>query len=258
MRVPSSGCHTSAREYFDLEAFEHATLFSDITHVWEAVRPGRIRALIRHVCSEPLTIGDGTTIGDGVTLVYSAEKRILIGRHCVIESGSYIEGPALIGDGVQIRHGAYVRGDVVTGRDCLIGHATEIKNSILLDHSKAPHFAYVGDSILGNRVNLGAGTRCSNLRVFPGTICVRHPDGVIDTGLRKLGAVLGDDVETGCNTVLNPGTLVGRGTAIYPNCTVTGWVPGATVVKVRQDLHFAPREASDVGGEGSIPRSATG
>jgi NDP-sugar pyrophosphorylase family protein len=125
-----------------------------------------------------------------------------------------------LGPKTEIRHNAYVRGGVITGAKALIGHATEIKSSILLNEAKAPHFAYVGDSILGNGVNLGAGTKVSNLKITSGDIRLKIEDDIVSTGIRKMGAIVGDKTETGCNSVLNPGTLLAKGCLVFPASSV--------------------------------------
>jgi NDP-sugar pyrophosphorylase family protein len=137
-----------------------------------------------------------------------------------VEPGALIRGPALIGPNSEVRQGAYVRGSVLVGEGCVVGHATEVKNGLFLDGAKAGHFAYVGDSILGFGVNLGAGTKLANLKIIEGTIRLRGPDGPVDTGRRKLGAVLGDGTETGCNSVTSPGALMAPKTMVFPNTTV--------------------------------------
>lgn len=144
---------------------------------------------------------------------------IQLGKGVLIESGALIKGPAAIGDCTEIRQGAYVRGYCLTGKRCVLGHTTEIKHSIFLNDAKAGHFAYLGDSILGNDANLGAGTKFANLRFLPGNVQVRTDKAVFDTGLRKLGAILGDKAQTGCNSVTNPGTLIGPEGIIMPNTT---------------------------------------
>ncbi|MCI5150031.1 MAG: hypothetical protein D3916_11700, partial [Candidatus Electrothrix sp. MAN1_4] len=146
-------------------------------------------------------------------------QEIVLGKGVLIESGAMIKGPAVIGDHTEIRHGAYVRGYCLTGKRCVIGHTTEVKHSVFLNDAKAGHFAYLGDSILGNDANLGAGTKFANLRFLPGNVQVRSDQGVLDTGLRKLGAILGDRVQTGCNSVTNPGTLIGPDGILMPNTT---------------------------------------
>ncbi len=165
----------------------------------------------------------------GVTLT---GRRITIGRGVLVESGALIKEPAIIGDYTEIRHGAYLRGYCLVGRRCVVGHTTEVKHSIFLNDAKAGHFAYLGDSILGGDANLGAGTKMANLRFLPGNVKVRTRDGTIDTGLRKLGAILGDQVQTGCNSVTNPGTLIGPGGILMPNTTApSGYHPPRSVIR---------------------------
>lgn len=169
---------------------------------------------------------------------------IHIGRGTVVEDGAYIAGPAYIGRDCQIRHGAYLRGEVIAGNGCIIGHSSEVKRTIMLNESKAPHFAYVGDSILGHRSNLGAGTKLSNLTLVSvkspetgkrPTLHIQINDQRYDTGLTKLGAILGDDVQTGCNCVTHPGCLVGPRTLIYANVALRkGYTPSDSLVKLCQ------------------------
>ncbi|MDE3055159.1 MAG: UDP-N-acetylglucosamine diphosphorylase [Verrucomicrobiota bacterium] len=142
-------------------------------------------------------------------------ERIAIGKGTVIEPGVYIQGPCIIGENCILRHGAYIRNGVIMGNHCAIGHAAEVKHSILLNYAAAAHFTYVGDSILGNRVNLGAGVKCANLRLD------RRP---VVPGLSKFGTCIGDSAQVGCNAVLNPGTLIGRDAIIYPLQSVSGFV----------------------------------
>jgi len=146
--------------------------------------------------------------------------QISIGQGVLIEPGAYIKSPTIIGDQTEVRHGAYIRGYCLIGANCVVGHVTEVKNSIFLNGAKAGHFAYLGDSILGNQVNLGAGTKLANLRFIKGEVSINTPKGLIKTGLRKLGAILGDQVQTGCNSVTNPGTLLGKKSMVIPNTTV--------------------------------------
>jgi bifunctional N-acetylglucosamine-1-phosphate-uridyltransferase/glucosamine-1-phosphate-acetyltransferase GlmU-like protein len=147
-------------------------------------------------------------------------SRIRIGRGVLIEPGALIKSPTIIGDGTEVRHGAYIRGNCLIGRNCVVGHVTEVKHTIFLNGAKAGHFAYLGDSILGNEVNLGAGTKLANLRFIKGDVAVATPESLVKTGLRKLGAILGDHVQTGCNSVTNPGTLLGKKSMVMPNTTV--------------------------------------
>lgn len=158
--------------------------------------------------------------------------QISLGRGVLVESGALIKSPAIIGDYTEIRQGAYLRGYCLAGAHCVIGHTTEVKYSIFLDHAKAGHFAYLGDSILGRDVNLGAGTKFANLRFLSGNVVIRTSEGHIDTGRRKFGAILGDKVQTGCNSVTNPGTLIGREGLLMPNTTApSGYHPPRSVLR---------------------------
>ena len=165
----------------------------------------------------------------GVTLL---GNRIQIGKGVLIESGSWIREPAFIGDYSEVRQGAYLRGYCLVGMRCVVGHATEVKHSIFLNDAKAGHFAYVGDSILGGDVNLGAGTKLANLRFLAGEVQVKTPVGTVGTGLRKFGAILGDRVQTGCNSVTSPGTLISPDSFLMPNVTApSGYHGPKTVIR---------------------------
>ncbi len=146
-------------------------------------------------------------------------REIEIGQGVLVESGAMIKAPAILGEMSEVRQGAYLRGCCLAGRRCILGHATEVKHSIFLDDAKAGHFAYLGDSILGTGVNLGAGTKFANLRFLPGNVTIRIDGQRIDTGRRKFGAILGDNTQTGCNSVTNPGTIFGRNCILMPNTT---------------------------------------
>lgn len=165
---------------------------------------------------EELLVGASVLMA-GAVLIGS---QIKIGRGVLIEPGAYISSPTIIGNQTEVRHGAYIRGNCLIGNNCVVGHVTEVKHSIFMDGAKAGHFAYVGDSILGNKVNLGAGTKLANLRFIKGNISISTQHGLVKTGLRKLGAILGDHAQTGCNTVTNPGTLLGKRSMVIPNTTV--------------------------------------
>jgi len=159
-------------------------------------------------------------------------RRIYIGEGALVESGALIKEPAIIGDQAEVRQGAYLRGYCLVGDRCVVGHATEVKHSIFFNDAKAGHFAYLGDSILGAHVNLGAGTKFANLRFLGGNIQVKSPDGLVDTGLRKFGAILGDRAQTGCNSVTNPGALLGPDSILMPNTTApSGFHPGKSVIR---------------------------
>src|SRR5687768_10979586 len=154
-----------------------------------------------------------------------------------------IIGPAWIGANTEIRPGAFIRGNVIAGEDCVLGNACEFKNCLLMDRVAASHFNYVGDSILGNGAHLGAGVICSNLRLDQQPIVVRTADATFETGLRKFGAIVGDNAEVGCNAVLNPGTILGPRALVSPAISVSGYIPPATIAHARVALKFISRRA---------------
>jgi NDP-sugar pyrophosphorylase family protein len=152
-----------------------------------------------------------------------------------------IAGPAWIGPGTEIRAGAFIRGNVIVGANCVLGNSCEFKNCLLMDRVETPHFNYVGDSILGNDSHLAAGVICSNLRLDKKTVRIRASDSVYDTGLRKLGAMVGDGAEVGCNAVLNPGALLGRRSFVSPAIAFGGYLPPETLVRSDRRLMQVPR-----------------
>lgn len=165
----------------------------------------------------------------GATLI---GNRIDIGEGVLVEGGALIKSPTIIGDHTEVRQGAYIRGYCLTGKGCVIGHATEVKHSIFLDGAKAGHFVYLGDSILGQDVNLGAGTKFANLKFLGGNVTIKTGNELINSGRRKLGAILGDQAQTGCNSVTNPGTIIGKGGILMPNTTApSGYHPPQTIIR---------------------------
>ena len=169
------------------------------------------------------------------------EGSVWLGEGVRLPPYATLIGPAWIGPGTEIRPGAYVRGNVIVGAGAVLGNACEFKHCLLLDGVQAPHFNYVGDSILGERAHLGAGVICSNLRLDQQEVTVRLPEGVVATGLRKFGAVLGDGAEVGCNAVLNPGTILGRRALVMPATAFGGYLPAATIARTRGVLQTFPR-----------------
>ena len=202
--------------FFNLANYAHAELFADCDKVWEA-----LDKIIDYLSAQTLGQIDGE-IAQGAYLIDS--HLISIGEGSVVEPGAYIKGPCFIGKGCAIRHGAYIRGNTITGDGCVIGHDTETKNAIFLDGAKAAHFAYVGDSILGNNTNLGAGVKCANLRFDGLPILLRLGDQKIETGRRKLGLILGDDAQVGCNAVPGPGTLMEKRSRALPCLSFNGFI----------------------------------
>lgn len=213
----------SAEHFFDLSNYPHAVLFEKQEFIWTALNQIENYLLSQRLGQIEIDIPPTAFLVDS--------HLITIGKGSVVEPGAYIKGPCIIGNHCVIRHGAYIRGNLITGDGCVIGHDTEIKNAILLDDVHAAHFAYVGDSILGNRVNLGAGTKCANLKFNnKQNVIVEHHGQKIDTKLRKFGAIFGDDVQTGCNVVTNPGAILGKNVHCSPAMSVRGIIPGDSFV----------------------------
>lgn len=160
---------------------------------------------------------------------------VLVGENVRIAATATIEAPAIIGKGTEIRPGAYIRGKVIIGENCVIGNSTELKNCILLDRVQVPHYNYVGDSVLGNHAHLGAGAICSNLKADGKSVVVKGKEEY-PTGRRKLGAIVGDNADVGCGCVLNPGTVIGKGTSVYPLTALRGVIPEECIVKSNDNI----------------------
>lgn len=167
---------------------------------------------------------------NGAPGFFELKDGVFVGKNVKIAQTATIEPPAIIGEGCEIRPGAYIRGNVIVGSNCVIGNSSEIKNSILLNNVQVPHYNYVGDSILGNYAHMGAGSICSNLKADKKNIVI-HADIPIQTNLRKIGAFVGDYADVGCGSVLNPGTVIGKNTNIYPLSSVRGVVPSNSIYK---------------------------
>ena len=176
--------------------------------------------ILDHLCDFIRALGEGLPsdeyehVADGVWIARTARLAATL----------HIDGPAVIGHDTELRPGAYIRGGVLVGDEAVVGNSTELKNCVLFDGVQVPHFNYVGDSVLGYRAHLGAGAITSNIKSDRTDVTIRSPHFSLDTGRRKLGAILGDRVEIGCNTVLNPGTVVGRESSVYPCQSVRGYV----------------------------------
>ena len=208
-------------DYLDLTQTDHAAIFHGVTQAWEI-----LPKLAAYLQEQVTPINFGKIIGEPVI-----GEQVFIGRDTVIEPGVYIKGPAWIGPNCQIRHGAYIRENVIIGAGSVIGNSCEIKNSFLFNSCQAPHFNYVGDSILGAKVHLAAGVIVSNLKLTGDFITLRVGDEVLSTGLRKFGALIGDGVEIGCNAVINPGAILGRRSLIYPGVSWRGILPANSIAK---------------------------
>ena len=161
---------------------------------------------------------------------------VWIAKDATVFPSAYIHGPCIIGHGTEVRHCAFIRGNALVGDGCVVGNSTELKNVILFDGVQVPHYNYVGDSILGYKAHMGAGSITSNVKSDKTLVTVHIPDAPIETGRKKFGAILGDNVEVGCNSVLNPGTVVGRCSNIYPVSCVRGVVPANSIYKAKDNI----------------------
>lgn len=166
---------------------------------------------------------------------FEALPGVLVGENVEISPTATIIAPAVIGKNTEIRPGAYIRGNVFVGEGCVIGNSTELKNCILLDKVQAPHYNYIGDSILGNRAHTGAGVICSNLKSDGKAVVIKGEENY-ETGLRKVGAILGDGADIGCSCVLNPGTVVGKNTSAYPLTPLRGVYPPDCIIKSQKEI----------------------
>ena len=213
--------HILPADYIDLKQTDHAALFHGVTQAWEI-----LPKLAQYLQTYLVPANFGRTVGDP-----AIGKNVYIGRGTVVEPGAYIKGPAWIGNDCQIRHGAYIRENVIIGSGSVIGNSSEIKNSFLCNGCQIPHFNYVGDSILGAKVHLAAGVIVSNLKLNGDFININVEGGVLSTGLRKFGALIGDGAEVGCNAVINPGSIIGRNSLIYPGVAWRGILPANSIAK---------------------------
>jgi UDP-N-acetylglucosamine diphosphorylase / glucose-1-phosphate thymidylyltransferase / UDP-N-acetylgalactosamine diphosphorylase / glucosamine-1-phosphate N-acetyltransferase / galactosamine-1-phosphate N-acetyltransferase len=210
-----------AADLFDLSQTEHAAIFDGCEYAWDALKKikayleANLRPGLHNRCEGVAFIGE----------------RVFIGEGTLVEDGVMIKGPALIGRNCHLRHNAYLRENVILGDNVVIGNSSEVKNSLLFNHAGAPHFNYIGDSILGCKAHLGAGVKISNFKLVAGNITVEIDGRPFDTGLRKFGALLGDHTDIGCNAVLNPGSIIGRGSVVYPNTNWRGILPANMIVK---------------------------
>jgi UDP-N-acetylglucosamine diphosphorylase / glucose-1-phosphate thymidylyltransferase / UDP-N-acetylgalactosamine diphosphorylase / glucosamine-1-phosphate N-acetyltransferase / galactosamine-1-phosphate N-acetyltransferase len=218
-------------DLFDLTQTEHAALFEGCAFAWDALKKlqayveASLRPALHNRCDGVAYIGEQVFIGEGT----------------VVEDGVMIKGPAIIGRNCQIRHNAYIREQVLVGNDCVIGNSCELKHAVLFNGCQVPHFSYVGDSIFGHKAHLGAGVKISNVKLMPGNVMVEIDGQPFDTGLRKFGALLGDHTDIGCNAVLNPGTIIGRGSVVYPCANWRGVLPPNRIAKNKAVVEVVER-----------------
>ena len=205
-------------ELLDLERTLAKPLFEGKTYPWEAL--GEIKDFIRSL-GEKLPVDEYEKRGEDVWIAKDAK----------VFPSAYIAGPAIIGHGTEVRHCAFIRGSALIGDNCVIGNSVEVKNAVIFDNVQVPHYNYVGDSVLGYRSHMGAGSVTSNVKSDSSLVVVKNGDELIETGRKKFGAILGDYAEIGCNSVLNPGTVIGRRSSVYPTSCVRGVVPEDSIYK---------------------------
>lgn len=229
-----------ATDYFDLTETEHASLFEGDGPVWSAL--GELATYLEN----RLANVEGKLIRGSVHPTAIVGPNVYLGEGAVVEAKAVIQGPAWIGAGTTIRSGAYLRDNAVVGDNCTLGNSCEFKNCLLFNKVEAPHFNYVGDAILGHKAHLGAGVICSNVRLDRRNVVVRSSGGeLIDTGLRKLSAIIGDRTEIGCNSVLSPGSVLGKDCIVYPLTHWQGVLGHAQIVKTKQPQDVVARHMKD-------------
>ena len=208
----------TVNELYDLNETIAKDIFDDVTYPWEVLPK----------------IGD-FIVELGKTLSKEeydqVEENVWIAKSANVFPSAYIHGPAIIGKDAEVRHCAFIRGNAIVGEGAVVGNSTELKNVILFNKVQVPHYNYVGDSVLGYKAHMGAGSITSNVKSDKKLVVVKTPEGGIETGRKKFGAMLGDEVEVGCGTVQNPGSVVGRHTNIYPLSSVRGYVPAGSIYK---------------------------
>ncbi len=202
---------------YDLEHTQAKDYLSQFTYPWEALKG--IKEFILQL---------GSTLGDEYI---ESSPQVWVHRTAVVAPTAYLGSPCIIGPNTEVRHCAFIRGSALVGANCVVGNSVELKNVILFDNVQVPHYNYVGDSILGYKSHMGAGSITSNVKSDKKLVVIKSDSEQIATGLKKVGAMLGDCVEVGCNSVLNPGTVIGRGTNIYPTSCVRGVVPAHSIWK---------------------------
>ncbi|PTX98131.1 UDP-N-acetylglucosamine diphosphorylase [Spartobacteria bacterium LR76] len=218
--------------FLDLTRTEHRVIFENVEAVWQALP--KISAYLQFRLKPGIY---GKLIGKPFI-----SNAVFIGRGTVIEHGAMIKGPAWIGEGCEIRNGCYIRENVIIGNGVVAGNSCEFKNCLVFDEAQVPHYNYVGDSILGYKAHLGAGVILSNVKLDKREVSIIGPEGVpVSTGLRKFGAIVGDEAEVGCNSVLSPGSIIGRRSILYPGIQWRGVLGENQIAKVRQPVDIVPR-----------------
>lgn len=213
----------TVKELYTLEETIAGDIFEGVTYPWEALP--KISAFIVEL-GNTLDEEEYERRGENVWVAKSAK----------VAPTAFINGPAIIGKDAEVRHCAFIRGNAIVGEGAVVGNSTELKNVILFNKVQVPHYNYVGDSILGFKSHMGAGSITSNVKSDKKLVVVKTPDGNIETGMKKFGAMLGDEVEVGCGSVLNPGTVIGSHSNIYPLSSVRGYVPGNSIYKKQGEV----------------------
>ena len=208
---------------YNLEQTMAKELLESVTYPWEALP--KIEEYI-------LKIGEKLEPEKYI----KKEGNVWIAKTAKIAPTAYIHGPAIIGENTEVRHCAFIRGKALIGENCVVGNSTEIKNVILFNNVQVPHYNYVGDSILGYKSHMGAGSITSNVKSDKKLVIIKNGKEKIETGLKKVGAMLGDEVEVGCGSILNPGTIIGKNTNIYPLSSVRGVVPEKSIYKNQNEI----------------------
>ncbi len=214
---------TMIKELYTLEETIAKDIFLGVTYPWEVL--SRIKDFIVEL---------GETLPE--EKYERREGNIWIARSAKVFPSAYIGGPAIIDEEAEIRHCAFIRGSAIVGKGAVVGNSTELKNVILFNKVQVPHYNYVGDSILGYKAHMGAGSITSNVKSDKTLVVVRAGEETYETGLKKFGAMLGDQVEVGCNSVLNPGTVIGKDSNVYPTSMVRGFIPANSIYKKQTEI----------------------
>lgn len=208
---------------FDFEQTIAKPLFESVTYPWECLP--KIKDFILEL-GKTLSLEKFNKIGEDIWVAKTA----------TVAPSASLHGPLIICDNAEVRHCAFIRGSAIVGENTVVGNSTELKNSILFNNVQVPHYNYIGDSILGYKSHTGAGTITSNLKSDKSLVTVSMDGQKVETGVKKFGAMIGDNVEVGCNSVLNPGTVIGRNTSVYPLSMVRGYIPENSIYKKQGEV----------------------
>ena len=211
------------KNLFNMDETMAADIFEGTEFPWEVL--GKIKDFIIKL-GATLSEEDYDKVGDNVWIAKTA----------TVAPTASINGPCIIGKGTEVRQCAFIRGNAIVGENCVVGNSTELKNVILFNNVQVPHYNYVGDSILGYKSHMGAGSITSNVKSDKTNVTLRYEGDIIETGLKKMGAILGNYVEVGCNSVLNPGTIIGSNTNVYPLSMVRGYIPRGSIYKHQGEI----------------------